>query len=248
MKLFLIAMAAVGSISACKFVGGQHSKPASLALGGCSSSDDPNCIADKGSSGGSMQPILPPPTDLPPGTTAPVAPPAVAPPTCTPGPEDLQVSETVASMYPSEMDLTSSNLQGNNGMPPRQVFVTTKLAATQKIYLDSVKGETFFRIYQGAAKGHHACSAQPDTQHGWYLQFKNDAGAVIVDASQTFSVNSYKAGITVPAGATSAWLGYRDVFTAYDDNEPYRKPNSGSTGGCTFVLHVNNTHVCPSSM
>ena len=164
---------------------------------------------------------------------------------CVPGPETLAFNETPTGVLADKMDLTSSLQTGQDGRAPLQLFVGKSLADNQKVYLDSSSGLAIFRVYQGRTEGSMACGVlSNDGLHGFYLEFKDASGAAIIVANQNFSISKYPTGVSVPIGAVSAWLGYRDSHSDYFDNEGFRTPNSGSTNGCTFALRVTQHTVC----
>ena len=145
------------------------------------------------------------------------------------------------------MDAHTASLGGNGGQPV-QIFPTQDFSVgKQTMYLMAATGTTIFRYNHGNPEGQMACGGVAGYSQ-WFVYFKDANGALIGNFSQlnqdrTYSMTAYSAGVPVPPGAKTAWLGFFDNAqtgdgSSYDDNEGGGRSGGGSTNGCSFSMQV----------
>ncbi len=149
------------------------------------------------------------------------------------------------------MDAHVATLGGANGAQPVQAFINHDFTlGVQTVYLRAASGKSIGRVFAGTASSITNCDGSTPGLAGWFLYFRDAVGKPIgnfsVNQQDTkYAISSYAAaaGVRVPAGAATAFIGYFDNAqggdaSSYFDNEGFRSPNSGSTNGCTFNMDV----------
>lgn len=157
-------------------------------------------------------------------------------------------AEAHQDLKASIMDAYLFQYKGNSeGWAPVQIFSGTAYDPDGVIALTGVSGVSICRIYPSGTSQIYC--GPIDCPEQWKLFFLRQDGSVILDGTPE-NLSDFVSGVSVPAGAVSAWIGFRDgeppcatgadcteSATKYFDNEGLRSTtNPQSTNGCDFTF------------
>jgi len=123
--------------------------------------------------------------------------------------------------------------------PPRRIFSGVTFASGDRITLSGASGRSVCRF---EPNGTPSCVV--DCPTGWKLFFKDGAGNLLWQAAPD-DLGNYVGGVDIPAGAVSAWIGYRDgscvtgsdcssIGDPYMDNCDNRTASNGTCDKCNY--------------
>lgn len=195
----------------------------------------------------------PSPTATPESTPSPTATPTSTPtstpledtpenPTPEPTPElvSFSVVETYANQKAARADAIAKD-SGTNGLSPTRIF-STDLSPGKRLVLTSASGLNITRIFPDGSENIIYSSPCPKN---WKVHFRRADGTIINPSAEVpDDIEAYQAGVLVPMGAASAFIGLRKACALtgtcdYSDAEGVRwTTNLASTGGCDFSFRL----------